>query len=349
MAITNKKPSHLPRLEALEDRFLPSVSSVSPPSFNYHNNQMLGDDLQSRSMEKVSADKSINGVMASSSGLSGQSHLADAAFDSSQGDLTQMMTYRPILAVITYDPFSMQFHETVWFTISPIKTMANMFKPRVAAPDSDDAGSILRNVIPSLSVNSITLPRPKSTVDDLARDLVETVTPASTNRMIESAAAANQPVAGLPVNISTIVLPKYSTLLTTPQEGQGSGLRSEAQPNATQDAVPGSLRETTRGVVTMPDNESAITAGSRLTEKQGLNTDESSIILNEIEQAIQTLVEPFAVSMQSYEPSVLWVFLATWVAAAGISYEYLRRKLQLNQISIDTWKEWRSLPLRHHS
>lgn len=356
MAIKNRKPSHLPRLEALEDRFLPSVSSVLPPGLANHSNQKFGNDLPGRSMEKGKADKISNEAMTVSSDLPGQSHLADVAFDSSQGDLTQMVTYRPILAVITYDPMLMQFQETIWFTITPIKAMAGVVKPKVAgpnsySPDSENTSSILYNVIPplSVSVNSITSARPKSTVDDLARELVETVTPASPNRMAETTPTDNQSVAGLAVNNTTVVLPKYSTLVTTPQEGEGRGLRSDTQPNLTQDSVPAPLHESTRGVVTTPDNESAITAGSRLTEKEGLNTDDSSLILNELQQVIQTLLQPFAVSLQSYEPSVLWAFLTTWVAAAGISYEYFRRKLQLNQISIDTWKEWRSFPLHHHS
>jgi hypothetical protein len=265
-----------------------------------------------------------------------------------------MMTYKPIMAVITYDPFSMEFHETIWFTMSTIKSMESMVKPRVASPnsllpDTDDTGSIVRSAIPQLTGNVQTFARPKVAVDDLAKDLVEAAMSASANRMAETPPSVSQPVAALSVTNASLVMPRSSSLLTTQQETPGSGLRSDVQLNEAQPPVPVALPEATRGTEATTSNESTITSGSRLTGNEGLNTDESSLILNEIEQAIQSLVEPFAVSLQSYEPSVLWVFLATWVAAAGISYEYLRRKLQLNQISIDTWKEWRSIPLRHHS
>src|SRR5438445_11314735 len=121
MAITNRKLATLPRLEALEDRFLPSVSSVLP--FNHlsqpgHN----GVVMQDQSIVKNSSDKISSDGFAGSTGQMDQSHIADSAFDPSHGDLAQTMTYRPIMAVITYDPMSMQFHETIWYVMIPIKS-----------------------------------------------------------------------------------------------------------------------------------------------------------------------------------------------------------------------------------
>src|SRR5579871_532047 len=136
MAITNRKPSPLLRLEALEDRFLPSATSILPPSLNYHNNQIVGDDLRDKTFEKSNFNKVGSQAFANSYDLQDRIHLADAAFDSSQADLTQMMTYKPIMAVITYDPLSMEFHETIWFSMAPIKPMDSMIKPKVASPTS---------------------------------------------------------------------------------------------------------------------------------------------------------------------------------------------------------------------
>jgi hypothetical protein len=131
--------------------------------------------------------------------------------------------------------------------------------------------------------------------------------------------------------------------------GQSAGIHTETPGGDAQNAVPvqagEAINKLDAGHLTTTDALTALR--SRVTENQSLNTDESSLIIGELEQAFQALVEPFAANLQSYEPSVLLVFLSTWIAAAGITYEYLRRKAQLNALNLDTWVEWRSIPLRH--
>jgi hypothetical protein len=345
MVIKNRKQSHLPRLEALEDRFLPSVTSVLPLTndvgqscstvTNAHSNEVAND--QDRD------DKVISTPVTSAVSHAEQGKVADAAFGTE--GLSEMLAYKPMFAVITYQPSTMQYHETIYFTLVPYKPVVSSAKAKAPAAnafssDADDVSSVVRNVISTNVSNNLPVAtRPKATtVDSLAKDLVEVVAPASTNRTTETTATVNLPSTTAAVGSGLIALPTSSSTSVRTLDGQGSAQRLDRPAGDSQETLPPDI---SRGVVTDAGTGNPTSAESRLTEKLGLHTD---LMLNEIEQALQALVEPFAANLQSLEPSVLWVFLSTWIAAAGITYEYFRRKVQTSQLSTDTWKEWRSLP-----
>ncbi|MFT3883704.1 MAG: hypothetical protein QM703_29255 [Gemmatales bacterium] len=352
MAIKIRARSHFPCFEALEDRFLPSATSVLPLSHDAGLASVRVSDSLSNEVVKDGDhdDKAISTPATSAGSHIEQGKVTDAVFDSGNAGLSQMLAYKPMFAVITFQPGTMQFHETIYYSFVPYKPVVSNVKAKAPAAnafyaDSDDVSSVAKNVVStSVSSNLPVAVKPKlTTTDTLAKELVDVVVPVSTNRTVEQAAIVNLPLATGSVGSGLITLPTSSSSPVRTQEGQGSAQRFDPPSGESQETLPPNVR---RGVVTEAGAGTVTSTESRLTEKLGLHTDESSLILNEIEQALQTLVEPFATNLQSFEPSVLWVFLSTWIAAAGITYEYLRRKVQTNQLSDDTWKEWRSLPQR---
>ncbi|HQR08481.1 MAG TPA: hypothetical protein PLN21_16780 [Gemmatales bacterium] len=346
MVIKNRKHSHFPCLEALEDRFLPSATSVLPLSNDVGQACVTVTDARSNEDAKVldHDDKVISMPATNAVSHAEQGKVADAAFGTE--GLSQVLAYKPMFAVIIYQPSAMQFHETIYFTLVPYKPAVSSAKAKAAnmfSPDSDDVSSVVRNVVSTNVGNNLPVAvRPKAAnIDSLAKDLVDVVVPASTNRTMEVAPSFNPSLTTPATGSGLIALPTASSTSVKTLEGQGIAQRLDRPSGDSQDAL---LPGESSGVVTDSSTGTPASAESRLTEKLGLHIDESSLILDEIEQVIQTLVEPFAANLESYEPSVLWVFLSTWVAAAGITYEYLRRKAQANQLNTETWKEWRLLP-----
>lgn len=352
MAIKIRARSHFPCFEALEDRFLPSATSVLPLSHDAGLANVRAMDSHSNEVVKDGDydDKVISTPATSAGSHIEQGKITDAVFDSGNAGLSQMLTYKPMFAVITYQPGTMQFHETIFYAYVPFKPVVSSVKAKAPAAnafnaDSDDVNSVAKNVVSNIvSSNLPVAVKPKVTTSDtLAKDLVDVVVPVSTYRTVEQATIVNLPLVTGTVGSGLITLPTSSSAPVRSLDGQGNAQRLDPPSGESQETLPPNI---SRGVVTETGVSTLTSAESRLTEKLGIHTDESSLILNEIEQALQTLVEPFAANLQSFEPSVLWVFLSTWIAAAGITYEYLRRKVQTSQLSTDTWKEWRSLPQR---
>lgn len=342
MAIMNRKHSQLPHIEALEDRFLPSATTVLP--FSNDVGKAFSTETGSPSKDLDQDNKSAGVSVTSPMSHEEQSRVTDAAFDPSRSGLSEMLAYKPMFAVITYQPGTMQYHETIWFTYVSYKPVVNTVKPKALvnnsiSPDSDDVASVVRNVASQTVGTSLAATvRPKDAgVAVVAKDLVDVVMSASTRRATETTATVNLPLTNAGIVTGMMVLPNYSSSPMRALEGQGSAQRPDPSTGDNSETLP---PEASRGVTAIPGNESLATAGRLMTEKLGLHTDESSLVFNEIEQALQTLVEPFAANLQSYEPSVLWVFLSTWVAAAGITYEYLRRRVLVHQPVLDVVKDW---------
>lgn len=356
MILMNRRYSQLPYIETLEDRFLPSATTSLPVVSTVVQSCMTDVESHAADTDKEVKSGTSSALLSNPETSTEQIRIADTVFGSSHADLSQAMVFKPMIALISYQPATVQYHETIFFTylpLVPLKPMANLVKakgatPGTFSPDVDDVSSVVRNVITQSAGISPAVRSKVNGVEVPAKDLVETMTPTASNRT-EAASTANVPGASLPFGLASVGLPALSLTQLAKSGEQGTGLRSDTQTNETQESLPDLPPDLLRRVAASPGNDELNAVVGRLTEKEDLHTDESSLVLKEIEHALQSLVEPFTAGIQSYEPTVLWVFLTTWAAAAGITYEYLRRKVQQSQLSIDTWKEWRSLPQYRNS
>lgn len=302
-----------PRLEPLEDRFLPSVSPLP---------NMLDSDVDyQRDMAMTHGAKEIS--VAGSKNEVSQFHLDPFSYSSIRvvsADLSHLTLIIAVRMPVTfvYTPFN---------SLSAVSTKLQTKGHGSSAilQDSDASDEVFRSIVPanqSLTPASAR-PAPADLVSGLlisagAQQNSTPLSPRTVTSPLENGVPAQQLMINT-VNLDHVsnatVHTSIGVIAAEDQLGNKSSDPSAADPRSASTAA------TKKEITTTIDNRS--------TESQGLIVDESSLVFSDIQHLLQSLVEPIQLAAQSANPSILWPLMAAWGLAAGIAVEYLRRRTGL--------------------
>lgn len=327
MSRTDRQLSTSPRLEVLEDRFLPSVSS---PLGSYDPRDVGAKADWGREIEQPPAKAVTQNVA-----LSGMSDLGRVPYDA-------------------YAPINLRFAIEEGGHVALIVTMKipvfYLISPYASLP------SVTAKVQPKAHV--MTSIQDMDSSDEVFKATTANVSTAGALNLVNRAVSADW-VAGLltqnggqptlapvvkPAMVTETVAPRLiiegTAILDrapTPSTPSGLGtIPAEDQPGTPATTVEDA---TLPGVVKTTIGEETLNVAGKRTERQGLVTDESSLVFGEIEHVLQSLVEPIQLAVKNSNPTMLWTLLATWCIAAGIAYEYMRRRVGVER----GWKELKVL------